>query len=161
MKPLWHEEHWHVEINWSRPVEYEQLLENGSSQDEVANLYLISARFGVKSPKTIYIGKTYDQWVSKRLSQSDHKIRYVKFCEGYPRHQIYVSHGVVTIHDGKLTRSRIDEIERILIYANDPTHAHNVQNFWQHDVTTPYRVENKGSRCTLPRIISLGVFVEH
>jgi len=159
MEPLQHEEYWDIEIAWSRPKEYERVLEEGSPHDELAHLYLISARFGTKSPKAIYVGKTYDQFVKKRLSQPDHQKRYSQFVKDYPRHRFYVSHGVVTNHDGKLTRKRIDEIERILIYANKPQHAYNVQNFWTHGVTTAYQIENRGSRCTLPRTITLGVFV--
>ena len=161
MEQLHHEGYWNIEIEWSRPKAYGRLLDEGSPHDEDAHLYLISARFSTSSHKAIYVGKTYDQWVSKRLSQADHKRRYSDFTKNYPRHNFYVSHGIVTNHDGKLTRKRIDDIERILIYANEPLHAHNVQNFWQHSVTTPYQIENRGSRCTLPRTISLGVFVKY
>lgn len=161
MEPLQHEGYWGIEVKWSRPKEYERLLDEGSPHDELANLYLISARFGTKPSKAIYVGKTYDQWVSMRLSQPDHQLRYTEFVKNYPRHIFYVSHGIVTNHDGKLTRKRIDDIERILIYANEPQHAHNIKNFWQHRVTMPYQIENRGSRCTLPRTIALGVFVEY
>ncbi|MFZ3019472.1 MAG: hypothetical protein WA056_13565 [Gallionella sp.] len=161
MEPLWHEDRWHIEINWSRPVEYKRLLEEGSPHDEQAYLYLISARFGNKSSKTIYVGKAFRQSVSKRLSQPDHKLRHIEFLENYPRHRFYVSHGLVTVHEGKPTQKRIDDIERILIYANDPQHAHNVQNFWQHKVTTPYWIDNRGSRCTLPKTIALGIFAQY
>ena len=161
MEPLHHEEYWNIEIEWSRPKTYERLLDEGSPHDDLAHLYLISARMGTDSPKAIYVGKTYDQWVSKRLSQPDHKRRYAEFIIAYPRHNFYVSHGIVKIQNGKLTRKRIDDIERILIYVNEPLHAHNVQNFWQHSVTTPYQIENRGSRCTLPRTIALRVFVAY
>lgn len=161
MEPLSHEDYWNVQIDWSLPQEYERLLELGSPNDDLAHLYLISARYGKNEPKTIYIGQTYNQWVSKRLTQADHQSRYADFVENYSRHRLYVSHGIVTVHDGKITRKRINDIERILIYTNDPTHAHNIKNFQGHGVSTPYQIENRGSRCTLPRQISLGVFVRY
>lgn len=160
MKPLWHEECWNIKVEWSRPKEYDRLLNEGSQHDEHAHLYLISARFGTNASKAIYIGKTYDQWVSERLSQTDHKLRHADFIKNYPRHMFYVSHGIVTNNDGKITEKRIDDVERILIYANEPQHAHNIQNFWQHGVTAPYKIENQGSRCTLPRTIALGIFAK-
>lgn len=159
MKPLWHEEYVNIEVHWSRPKDYDRLLEEGSPHDELARLYLISARFGTKPSKAIYVGKTDAQSVIKRLTQPDHQRRYINFVNDYPRHRFYVSHGIVTNHQGKLTQKRIDDIERILIYANEPQHAHNIKNFWRHGVTTPYQIENRGFRCTLPRVIALGVFV--
>lgn len=162
MEPLYPDEHWLVEINWSRPTLYERLLEDGGSpHDDGAYLYLISARFSGNAPKALYIGQTYSQWVTKRLTQRDHKRRYETFAEEYPRHSLFVSHGYVTVHGGKLTAKRLDDIESILIYTNDPTHAHNVKNFYRHGVASPYFIENKGSRCTLPKTIALGVFVHY
>lgn len=39
--------------------------------------------------KSIYVGKTYKQYVSKRLSQADHKKRFVKFREAYTHHSLW------------------------------------------------------------------------
>lgn len=161
MKPLYHEEYWSIRIEWSRPKEYSRFLVEPSDNEAFANLYLISARFGRNASKLLYVGQTYDQWVSRRLSQKDHKRRHSEFRENYPHHTLYVSQGIVTVHDGKLTRKRLNDIERVLIYINDPEHAHNVQNFYTHGVSGSYHIENSGSKCTLPRIISLGVFVKY
>lgn len=161
MKPLYHEQYWEVEIEWSRPKEYDRLLEEGSHHDESAHLYLISARYRDYESKLLYIGKTYDQWVSKRLSQKDHRSRYGTFQENYPNHIFFVSHGVITINGSKITRKRLSDIERILIYTNEPQHAHNVQNYYSHGVIGSYLIENKGSKCTLPSVISLGIFVKY
>lgn len=158
MQRLYHEEAWEVEIEWTRPKEYTRLLSKGSEHDEFANLYLISARYGAANAKTIYIGKTYTQWVRRRLSQPDHKKRFAAWVKNYQRHLFFVSFGIITIKEGNVTRKRLDDIERILIYANDPDHAHNVQNFYEHGVKEAYQITNKGSRCTLPRILALGVF---
>ena len=161
MEPLYHVESWEIEIEWKRPKKYKRVIEEGSVHDDSANLYLISARYGSANTKAIYIGKTWAQWVSKRLTQLDHKKRYAAFVKNYPRHAFYVSHGIVVINDGRLTKKRLDDIERILVYTNEPDHAHNVRNFYEHGVTGSYEIYNRGSRCTLPKFIALGVFVRY
>lgn len=160
MKPLYHEQYWPVEIEWSRPKSYERLIEEGSFYDDYAHLYLISARYRDYQPKLLYIGKTYSQWVTKRLTQKDHRKRYATFLENYPNHNLSVSHGVITVNNGKITPKRLSDIERILIYTNEPQHAHNVQNYYSHGVTGSYLIENRGSKCTLPSTISLGIFIK-
>ena len=160
MKPLYHEQYYEVEIDWSRPKAYDRLIEEGSHHDETARLYLISARYSNGKPKLLYIGKTYRQWVSKRLSQKDHKSRYGTFQENYPNHTLFVSHGVITINGSRITSERVSDIESILIYTNEPQHAHNVQNYYSHGVVGSYLIKNKGSKCTLPSVISLGIFVK-
>ena len=161
MEPLYHAESWDIVIEWKRPKQYRRGVENGSVHDDFANLYLISARYVVGKSKAIYIGKTYAQWVSKRLAQPDHKKRYAEYVKNYPRHSFYVSHGIVVVNDGRLTQKRLDDMERILIYTNDPDHSHNVKNIYEHGVTGSYEIYNRGSRCTLPKYIALGVFVRY
>ena len=128
MQRLYHKEAWEVEIEWTRPKEYTRLLSEGSDRDECANLYLISARYGAANAKTIYIGQTYTQLVRKRLSQPDHKKRFAAFVKNYQRHGFFVSLGIITIKEGNLTRKRLDDIERILIYANDASHSAFLSN---------------------------------
>lgn len=60
-----------------------------------------------------------------------------------------------------MVRSRIKDIENILIYSNDPDHSHNVQNFYNHGVKGSYLIKNCGYKSTLPKEISLGVFVKY
>ncbi len=160
MKPLYPDEFIDVEIKWTRPQRYDCLLQEDSKHDEVANLYLISARYGTAQAKTLYIGKTYLQWVTKRLSQKDHKTRYENFIENYPHHVFYVSHGIIEVREGNLNENRLDDVERILIYSSPPEHSQNVRNFYEHGVKGAYHIVNKGSRCTLPRNIKLGIFVK-
>lgn len=80
MEQLYHEEYWPIEVEWSRPREYDRLLDEGSTHDESANLYLISARYKNNTPKLLYIGQTFNQWVSKRLTQPDHKKSMTNFA---------------------------------------------------------------------------------
>ncbi len=159
MKPLYEEESWHVSISWKKPMLYDSLVENGSAHDETANLYMILGRYSSNSAKILYIGKTVDQWVSKRLGQQDHKNRYAAFIGNYPRHWFQVSLGVITMHNGNKTAKRIGDIEQLLIFVHDSEHRRNVKNVYNHGVTGSYRIENTGFKCTLPKCLMLGIFV--
>ena len=161
LQPLYEDDFWAVHIEWTRPTGYERVLEEGCRHDETANLYLIVARFGSNRPKVVYIGHTYQQWVSKRLTQRDHQNRYAAFRKNYPRHCLLVSCGLVEIVNTKITRKRIKEIEQVLIYANDEEQSQNLRNIYSHGVTASYRIRNCGYRCGLPKEISLGMFVKY
>lgn len=161
VKPLYEDEFWDVSIEWKLPTEYSRLLVDGSKHDGSAHLYMISARFAKSPPKGKYIGKTWHQDVSTRLKQPDHKKRFAAFKGVHPDHRFYVSHGILSISNGNLTNNRLAEIEKILIYANDPDHSGNVKNFYEHGVNGSYAIENTGYRCALPRKIQLGVFAHY
>ena len=59
--------------------------------------------------------------------------------------------------EGRLTQKRVDDIERILIYASSLDHTENRNNIWSHKVSDAYRITNTGSRSSLPRTIFLGI----
>ncbi len=160
MKPRDESEFWDVAVQWTRPILYDTVRSMGTEYDETACLYLITARFASKSRKLIYVGKTYRQYVSKRLSQPDHLRRYAGIVANYPHHKIEVVHGLLSIENGKITEKRLSDIEKILIRSNDPTHAHNVKAFYSHGVRDSYRIVNNGYRCGLPKCISLGLFIK-
>lgn len=160
MKILFEDGFWKVTITWSKPMLYENLIEQGSQHDENAHLYMISGKHQNNKHKVYYIGKTYDQCVSDRLTQSDHKLRYKNIKKDYPRHTLYVSHGIVEIKDGKRTSKRIDEIESILIYSMPAEHSFNEKNYFSHGVTGQYLINNKGHKSSLPNTIGLGVFTK-
>ena len=160
MRPLYPDEYLAIDIEWSRPSSYERVRARGHELDRVAQLYLITAKASFSRAKSLYVGKTYRQTVSTRLAQQDHQARYAAFKKHYPRHRFLISLGVVTLLEGRLTAGRLGELEKILIYANDPEHAFNVQNFYEHGVKGSYEVVNHGHRAGLPKAIMLGVFAE-
>jgi len=160
MKPLYPDEYWEVEVNWSKPSAYENIRDNGHELDEYAYLYLITARYSSNAPKSLYVGKTYQQSVSKRLKQKDHRARYAAFTKHYSKHDFYISFGEVSLSYGNITEKRIDDIERILIYVNDPEHAQNVQNICEHGVKGSYAITNAGYRASFPKEVMLGVFTK-
>jgi hypothetical protein len=160
MKILFEDAFLNVTISWSRPMLYENLISNGSSYDETAYLYMISGKYHNHPNKVFYIGKTYNQTVSNRLTQKDHKKRYDALKKEYPRHKLFVSHGNVQIHNGNVSPKRIDQIESILIYSMPGEHSINKMNFWSHGVKNEYLLTNKGYKNNLESTIGLGVFVK-
>ena len=158
MKPLY-DEFWDTSIQWTRPMEYDSLVVNGSDHDEEANFYMIIGRFSNKPTKILYIGMTFEQWVSRRLRQRDHQNRYAAFIKNYAHHRFQVSHGLLTIHNGNITEKRVKDIEQLLIYSNDSEHSRNLKSIYSHGVTSSYAIENTGYKCTLPKKISFGLFV--
>ncbi len=159
MKLLYEEDSLLVTIKWSKPIIYENLIENGSYNDDSAHLYMITGKYLNNSPKLYYVGKTYDQYVSHRLTQVDHKNRYDELYNKYPKHKLFVSHGTIEIEGGNRTRKRVDEIERILIYSMNSDHTINKKNLYSHGVTEQYLVSNKGYKSHLPSTIGIGVFI--
>lgn len=160
LRQLFEDDFWDVDICWSRPKLYENVIEYGADLDDEAYLYMITAKFSSYKPKIIYIGKTYKQTVSLRLSQDDHSKRYKKLRKQYPRHKFYVSYGTVHVHDGQITENRIKDIEKILIYSNDTDHVQNVSNYYTHGVKNSYKIKLTGYRHTLSKELYLGVFVK-
>lgn len=160
LRQLFEDDSWDVEINWSRPKLYENVIEYGVELDDDAYLYMITAKYGSSKSKILYIGKTYKQTVSIRLNQDDHRRRYKDFRQKYPRHNLYISYGTVQIHNGNITENRIKEVEKILIYSNDTGHAQNVSNTYSHAVKDSYKIRNSGCRCSLPKQLYLGIFAK-
>jgi hypothetical protein len=159
LQPLDPGQFWEVHVDWKKPVKYKVILEAGCNHDDSAHLYRILSRYSVYPFKSLYIGHTYNQCISVRLGQPDHKKRYADFQVAYPKHSFWVSCGIVTMENGKKTKKRIKDIETILIYTNQSEHSHNVSNVYKHGVTGSYHIENHGYRCGLPRELHLGFFV--
>lgn len=158
MNPVFEDDFWRVCIAWSKPIPYERARDEGSEHDETANLYMITARFSDKKHKFIYLGKTYKQYVQKRLKQPDHHARYAGIVRNHPKHRIFLRYGTVKVDAGKVTKKRIDDLERILIYCLDDEHSRNVKSIYSHGVTDSYEIVSSGSRGTLPKCLALGFF---
>ena len=124
MKILCEDAFWKVSVTWSRPMVYENLIKNGSIHDDEAHLYMISGKYAHNASKVFYVGKTYRQLVSDRLTQIDHKKRYAYLREEYPRHKLYVSHGMVEIDGGKRTakKNRRNRKHTNICNADRPLH---------------------------------------
>jgi len=148
-----------VAITWTRPIDYDRLIETSHPKDDEAHLYMITARFSTKTSKIVYIGKTYKQNVSTRLKQPDHKKRRKLLHRKYKKHKLRVSLGLVSISGGNCTRRRIDEVESLLIYAGYQPTSINLRKIWDHRVADSYEIRNFGYRNGLPSRICFGLFI--
>ncbi len=143
-----------VRIHWRRWRDIDKFFDD--PQDDHAYLYAIWGRFG-SSARLFYIGKIYDQYAGFRLAQKDHARRRKTIIRQYPRHRLVVSLGEVEMpYGGKVTRSRVGEVERLLIFANLP--ELNRQNRQTHGAQWAYVVENTGSFGTMYRQLHFGLF---
>lgn len=154
MYPVGEENAWWVDIYWSRWRNLDDFLQD--PRDNEAFLYRIAARFGSHAPKLLYIGKVYDQYAEFRLTQSDHAQRHRKMERRYRRHSLVVSLGTIDMpYGGKITRARVDKIERLLIWANVP--EFNSRSTQDHRVDEDYMIENRGSIGNMYRKLYFGL----
>ena len=109
------------------------------------NFYMILGNWGTKK-KLFYIGKTTKS-ILARTKQADHTKRRRKMHEDFSKHKLMISKGhyfmgVVSGYRSNKTDYRIDEIESLLIYANEP--RYNVSKKWNNNVSSDYWIRNCG-----------------
>ncbi len=154
MHPIDEEYAWWVDIYWSRWRNLTDFLKD--PRDDKAYLYRIAVRFGSYMPKLLYIGKVYDQYAGFRLTQSDHAQRRKKMERKYRRHALVVSLGTIDMpYGGRVTRARVDDIERLLIWANEPEFNHRSRQ--DHCVEEDYKIKNRGSVGKMYRDLYFGL----
>lgn len=158
MNPVFEDDFWEVDINWSKPVSYKSARDNGSDHDKTANLYMITIRYADHDHKPVYIGKTYRQNIQTRLKQKDHQVRYAAIIKNHPKHQVYVRYGTVTVQGGNVTEKRIKDIESVLIYCYENDHSQNIKSIYTHGVTDSYQIISSGHRSELPKCLAFGFF---
>lgn len=154
MEPVDAELAYWVRIHWRRWRDIDKFFDD--PQDDHANLYAIWGRFG-SSARLLYVGKVYDQYAGFRLTQKDHAQRRKTMVRRYPRHRLVISLGEMEMsYGGKVTRSRVDEVERLLIFGNLP--ELNRQYRQTHGAQWDYVMENTGSFGTMYRWLHFGLF---
>lgn len=155
MKPTFENVFYEAEIQWTKPVIYDDIVAAPSKYNELANLYMITARFSNRDSKTLYIGKTWCQGVHKRIRQADHKNRIAQYRADHPHHTFEIRHGVIKMKAGRLTEKRLSDIESLLIYI---TENRNIKSVLNHGVVKSYKITNKGYKCWLPKSLAFGLF---
>lgn len=146
-------------INWSNKRKYEDVINNGCPHDETANFYLITAQWGNRNEKIIYLGKTYHQTVLARLNSRDHKKRYEDVCVALKNHKKYVRFGTLSIQNGSITAIRVDEIESMLIFSHKCDTMINKSKIHRIDISNNYIIKNNVASVLIKEIY-YGLFIK-
>ncbi len=151
-----------IKIKWSKPIKYEKFLEDDSNDEQYVYLYIIIGKYSENPYELFYIGKSYYSFVSDRLKNKDHKERYVEIKKKCPGYKLFISLGFIKLSDRKkITDKLIDEIESILIYANDNEYIFNKNKLYSYNVDNEYKITNKGFKhIPLYKKIYNGIFVK-
>lgn len=136
-------EHFCVSVRWTRHRLWQEGKVNPHPEEHRIYLYMIVGRFNA-SRRILYIGKTYRQYASYRLTQPDHIRRRKKLRREYPHHKLTVSFGIVNFDGVRCTSKRIDEVESILIYANWHPEIFNSKKVYHMAIREQIRVTNRG-----------------
>ena len=147
-----------VGVKWSRPKLYANALDTDADELYDAFFYKIIGKYN-GSYHLLYIGKTYDQFVTDRLQNKDHQKKRAAIQKKYSRHELLVSFGFVSSEE-KRNRRLIDEVESLLIYTHsDHTKLQNKNKIWSHKITRDYKIINSGFRKDeMVKEIALGLF---
>jgi hypothetical protein len=155
---LYPEEFSEVSINWTKPTLFENFINLDHDKQWNAYLYKILVKYPTGSFKMVYLGKTYYQFASGRLSNPDHQNKYESIKKKYPHHKIYVSMGDITTSKKK-NAGLIDSVEKLLIYShsNDDFELINSKNKNHHGLTYGLRIINMGYKTNMYSEIAMGV----
>ena len=169
---------WKAKISWTEPVLYDDLLDDEDcvtkfdlkindndgeddflvkefNEDINSNFYMILGQWGQKK-RLFYIGKTETPSVIDRLKQIDHKNLKKKLEKKFTRHKLLISLGDLYMGiASNITSQRVDDIESLLIYANDP--ECNEHNVLDHSVKPDYWIKNYGCYKPLYRQLHYGL----
>nr|WP_321497794.1 hypothetical protein [uncultured Methanolobus sp.] len=165
-KALYPYDAWKSVIVWSKPISYDDFV-NGVEQfddsedtyetacslnvestyitkplsDKGPNFYMILGKWSDKL-KCFYLGKTTNS-IYKRVTARDHKDRKEQMHNDYSKHKLLISKGHFYMGDwANKTKKRIDEIESLLIYANEP--FYNDKKRLTNRVNRDYWIKNCG-----------------
>ena len=132
-----------VSIEWTRHRFWKNGHVNAHPEEHLINLYMIVGCFG-SSRSVLYIGKAYQQYASRRLSQSDHIKKWRMLRRKYSRHKLMVSFGVAKFAGYSCTARRIDTAESVLIYANWNDRLINSKKIYGFSIRGQVRLTNAG-----------------
>lgn len=148
-----------INIKWTKPVLYDKSNFDFEEEDYTW-FYKILAKYSSKKYKLLYIGKT-TRAIKARLNDKDHKHKYYRLKNLYPKHQILLSFGIVNEEDD-FQDTKVDDIETLLIYAHQREEFPFIENknkIYAHRIKTEYQIINSGFRKDgFRKEISLGVF---
>ena len=142
-------------ITWTKATLLEQFRAQPNDQD--ANFYMLLLSEAGRRP-VLYLGKTFDQYVSWRIEQPDHQDRLSRIQRKYPNADVLISVGVISSPDrNRFDRGFIDQIESLLILVHQPEFNDNKRSF--PTITTImdwHYVVNSGDFSPLERVVYFG-----
>lgn len=161
-KPLYLEEFTEITIKWTKPILRARSLKTDYKKQRNSYFYKILTKSNRPNSKykLVYIGKTYSQFVSDRLTNKDHIIKANRIKEQHRKSNIYISVGNVVGYNGRITKNLIDRIERLLIFStsNKDFQLTNSKSTKRHNLTDGLLIINKGYRTELYKEMIIGVF---
>ncbi len=158
MERVFEEDVYTVDIEWSDPSPYDNTLQSSLEDLHAVYLYKTIGQYH-RHFHLLYIGKTFTQYVTQRLSNKDHQSKRNELQSQYPRHALLVSFGSVT-SSSKRNARLIDEVESLLIYthSNSPK-LQNKNKVWTKRIIRDYKITNSGFREEgMVKEINLGLF---
>jgi len=149
-----------VEVKWTRPAALKTIKRDRSRHDRDAWLYMILGKRGRRSPVIMYIGQVFKNVVSRRLCCADHIRRCRVIQKAHPGHELSVSHGLIEMGRGRMTKNHLNAIERILTFAACESGACmvNQRNWYRCRTDQHYFIRNVHYKAQLPRELYYGVF---
>lgn len=161
---LYPEETEYIEIEWTRPMHYDNLLELDEDKQQYAFFYKIIAQYKDNEPKLLYIGHTYSQYVSGRLYNKDHQRKRLSLQKQFRNHLLKVSLGNLVL-DRKVTTQIVKKVEAMLIYSHaneDYPFLNNTKGTWNHNISNEIHITNTGYRRDgMLKEIGVGIFFKH
>ena len=132
------------EIMWSKPYPYEVLYTGHAEEDYEASFYSIVA-YSEKEWWSYYIGMVYEQCISDRHKQEDHKRR-LKYLQSKNKNLNFsISLGTLKLlHGARITKKVVDEIEGLLIYGNWNEYMVNKKKIEHFSSDRTFHITNKG-----------------
>lgn len=164
LQPQFHNESWSIVIKWSAPTNLSHIYQKKSKNDKPNQLFLVSSQLGSEPHNLIILGQTYN----KSFRDLAHEPKFTEWRNtyqvNYQHNSLFVSHGAVTVRNGKLDQRRMDEIVFIINYIIFPYHFNNIQNvqsyYFTGGINGSYFIKNTGSGCMLPYKIMIGAFLD-
>ena len=132
-------------IEWSKPMSHDVLFsQQDVDEDERGYFYTICA-YSEGKWWTYYIGMVYDQWVTDRHKQKDHKNRLDDLKIKHPSLIFHVSIGVLKQASGaRITEELIADLEGLLIHAEWHEELANKRKVGTFSSGRTYSVTNDG-----------------
>ena len=144
------------EIEWTLPHSHDLLFTGNIEEDDYAYFYTIVALHN-KKWLPFYIGIAFDQSVSERHKQEDHRKKIENLKRQHPNTTFNISLGIPQLSVGNLTKKNVESIEGLLIYSNWNEQMVNIKNINKFSSAKQIYIKNTGFIEHLEEFVVYGV----